>query len=220
MWNRLDGRGINLQDGADQTFEVQVTYRLCRTAAQPLMPRAVRAVAETNVSVGRVLRAARRITIARRRSRILRVELPWPGMQTIRQVVVFDAADVAAESAFWSGLLEGRVVDDDPAFHCVLDSLNQWRVGVQLAPEHVPPDWLHGAPQQIHMDLHVTDPGSAHDEAMRLGARLLREDDLTSEEGHQVYADPAGHPFCIGWGHPSNEALAAFVAKRFGDPVR
>jgi hypothetical protein len=27
-----------------------------------------------------------------------------------------------------------------------------------------------------------------------------------------VYADPAGHPFCIGWGHPSREALAEFVA--------
>jgi hypothetical protein len=36
--------------------------------------------------------------------------------------------------------------------------------------------------------------------------------DLDSEEGHQVYADPAGHPFCIGWGHPSRAALAAFVA--------
>jgi hypothetical protein len=40
--------------------------------------------------------------------------------------------------------------------------------------------------------------------------------DLDSEEGHQVYADPAGHPFCIGWGHPSREALAAFVAERLG----
>jgi hypothetical protein len=29
-----------------------------------------------------------------------------------------------------------------------------------------------------------------------------------------VYADPAGHPFCIGWGHPSRETLAAFVADR------
>jgi hypothetical protein len=27
-----------------------------------------------------------------------------------------------------------------------------------------------------------------------------------------VYADPAGHPFCIGWGQPSREVLAEFVA--------
>jgi hypothetical protein len=32
-----------------------------------------------------------------------------------------------------------------------------------------------------------------------------------------VYADPAGHPFCIGWGHPSREALARYVADR-GQP--
>jgi hypothetical protein len=31
-----------------------------------------------------------------------------------------------------------------------------------------------------------------------------------------VYAEPAGHPFCIGWGHPSREALAAIVADRLG----
>jgi hypothetical protein len=51
---------------------------------------------------------------------------------------------------------------------------------------------------------------------MALGARLLRSHDLGSEEGHQVYADPAGHPFCIGWGQPSSEALAAFVHDRLG----
>jgi len=49
---------------------------------------------------------------------------------------------------------------------------------------------------------------------MRLGARLLQAGDLESDEGHQVYADPAGHPFCIGWGQPSREALAAFVREK------
>ncbi len=137
-------------------------------------------------------------------------------MDTVRQVVVLDAAEIARESAFWASLLGGRVVDDDPAFHCVLDSEDRWRVGVQLAPDHVPPGWPDGAPQQVHMDLHVTDPVAAHEEATRLGAVLLRPDDLDSEEGHQVYADPAGHPFCIGWGHPSDEALAVLVARRFG----
>ncbi len=137
-------------------------------------------------------------------------------MDTVRQVIVFDAAEIARESAFWASLLGGRVVDDDPAFHCVLDSAGQWRVGVQLAPDHVAPGWPDGGPQQVHLDLHVTDPIAAHEEATRLGAALLRPGDLEAEEGHQVYADPAGHPFCIGWGHPSQAALADFVARRFG----
>ena len=65
--------------------------------------------------------------------------------------------------------------------------------------------------------MHVEDARAAHDEAMELGATLLRRaPDFAADEGHQVYADRAGHPFCIGWGHPSKEALAAFVAGRLG----
>ena len=133
-------------------------------------------------------------------------------MQLVRTVVVFDAADLHAESAFWAGLLGGRVFADD-RWHSVIDAAGEWHIGVQLAPDHVPPDWPDGAPQQVHLDLHVEDPRAAHDQAVALGARLLQPAaDLDSDEGHQVYADPAGHPFCIGWGHPSREELAAFVA--------
>jgi len=137
-------------------------------------------------------------------------------VKPVRTVVVFDAADLHAESAFWAGMLDGHVFEDE-AFHSVIDADAEWRIGVQLAPGHVPPDWPDGAPQQVHLDLHVEDPALAHEQAMRLGARLLQADDLQSEEGHQVYADPAGHPFCIGWGHPSREALAAFVRERLGE---
>lgn len=132
----------------------------------------------------------------------------------MRQVVVFDAADLPAESAFWAAILGGRVIEDD-AWHSVMDARGEWRIGVQLVPDHVPPGWPAGTSQQIHLDLHVEDPRAAHEEALALGARLLLPaTDLAADEGHQVYADPAGHPFCIGWGHPSREALAALVANR------
>jgi hypothetical protein len=136
-------------------------------------------------------------------------------MKPIRTVVVFDAADLYAESAFWAGMLDGHVFEDE-TFHSVIDATGEWRIGVQLTPKHVPPDWPDGAPQQVHMDLHVEDPKPAHEQAMKLGARLLQGGDLESGEGHQVYADPAGHPFCIGWGQPSREALATFVSERLG----
>jgi hypothetical protein len=134
-------------------------------------------------------------------------------MNLVRKVVVFDAADVEAESAFWAGMLGGLVFGDDD-FHCVVDSSGDWPVGVQLAPDHVPPQWPHGEPQQVHLDLHVQDQHQAHESAVQLGARLLQAGDLNAEEGHQVYADPAGHPFCIGWGHPSRQTVAEFVANR------
>jgi hypothetical protein len=137
-------------------------------------------------------------------------------MNMVRQVIVFDAADLQGESAFWAGILGGHVFTDH-GFHCVFDASGAWRIGVQLAPNHVAPEWPDGAPQQVHLDLHVEDPRAAHEEAIGLGARVLQSaPDLDAEHGHQIYADPAGHPFCIGWGHPSQEALAAFVADRVG----
>jgi hypothetical protein len=139
-------------------------------------------------------------------------------MEIVRNVIVFDAADVHVESSFWATMFGGHVIGDDDDFHCVLDSAGDWRIGVQSAPNHVPPEWPDGSQQQqVHLDLHVDDPRTAHGEVVKIGARLLQPAlDLDGEEGHQVYADPAGHPFCIGWGHPSPAALAAFVAKRFG----
>lgn len=132
-------------------------------------------------------------------------------MEMLRRVVVFDAADLAAESAFWAAMVGGRVLGDDQ-FQCVFDADDRWVIGVQHAPDHVPPDWPNGAPQQVHLDLHLEDPAAAHAEAVALGARLLRAaDDLTASEGHQVYADPAGHPFCLGWGHPNDEGVRRYL---------
>lgn len=133
-------------------------------------------------------------------------------MRIVRQVVVFDADDLHAESAFWAGVLDGRVFEDE-RWHTVIDAAGQWRIGVQLAPGHVPPGWPNGSPQQVHLDLHVEDPRAAHRHVSALGARLLRAaPDPDADAGFQVYADPAGHPFCVGWGHPSPEQLAAFMA--------
>ena len=59
-------------------------------------------------------------------------------MRLARQVIVFDAADLHTESAFWAGVLGGEV-DAEEDWHSVTDADGQWRIGVQLAPNHVPP---------------------------------------------------------------------------------
>jgi predicted enzyme related to lactoylglutathione lyase len=116
-----------------------------------------------------------------------------------RQIIVFDPPDLAAESSFWAALLGGTVDADDDWHSVMVDG--EWGLGIQLAPNHVPPEWPEGTPQQIHLDLYVDDLKSAHEEAISLGARLLKPaDDPNSAEGFQVYADPAGHPFCLCWG--------------------
>ncbi len=115
-----------------------------------------------------------------------------------RQIVGFDAADLAAESTFWAALL-GGTVDAEDASHTVYAD-GEPRLGIRLVPNHVPPEWPDGTPQQIHVDLHGDHIKSAHDEAMSLGTRLLKPaEDIESTEGFQVYADPAGHPFCLSW---------------------
>ena len=120
-------------------------------------------------------------------------------MKIKHQVVVFDAADLTAESTFWAGVLGGTVDAEDDWHMVIVDGAP--RAGVQLAPDHVPPQWPDGSPQQIHLDLWVDDITAAHDEVMALGATLLKaaEDDADSPDDFQVYADPAGHPFCLCW---------------------
>lgn len=115
-----------------------------------------------------------------------------------RHIIVFDAADLAAESHFWAEMLGGSVVEE-PDWHSVLVG-GEWLLGFQLAPNHVPPEWPEGRQQQqMHLDLHVDDLRAAHAQAIALGARLLKAaDDIDADDTHQVYADPAGHPFCIG----------------------
>ena len=77
--------------------------------------------------------------------------------------------------------------------------------GSQLAFQQVdelpPSTWPGpGVPQQLHLDLAVTTREAferEHARALALGARLLRDDSQDEDEPIYVYADPAGHPFCI-----------------------
>ena len=57
-----------------------------------------------------------------------------------------------------------------------------------------------GVPQQLHLDLTVPtlqDLETQHTRALGLGARLLYDRSDDKHEPLRVYADPAGHPFCI-----------------------
>lgn len=115
-----------------------------------------------------------------------------------RQLMVFDAADIDAESRFWAGVLGGEVKADDD-WHVVMVD-DEPRIAVQLAPEHRSPNWPDGDPQQLHLDLWVDDIESSQTEVLRLGAGLLQEEtDSDAPDAFRVYADPAGHPFCLCW---------------------
>ncbi|QDB79914.1 VOC family protein [Georgenia sp. 311] len=119
-------------------------------------------------------------------------------MQIKHTLVVLDAADVESESRFWAGVLGGTVEADGDWHEIVVDG--KPCVAVQLAPEHVPPQWPDGEPQQIHLDLWIDDITEGHEHVMALGARLLKAaENGNGADTFQVYADPAGHPFCLCW---------------------
>ena len=112
-------------------------------------------------------------------------------------VPVLDAANIDEVSACWASLLGGTVRADDGWHTVLVDGVP--RLDVQLVPDHVRPDWPDGQPQQVHFDLTVTDIASAHEHAIGLGAVSLGVADLSAPAGFSVYADPAGHPFCLCW---------------------
>ncbi len=123
-----------------------------------------------------------------------------PGMRITRQVLVLDAPDLNVESTFWASLLGGTAVEADEDWHSIQVD-GEKVLAIQLAPDHIRPQWPDGQPQQMHLDLHVEDLPAAHAEALSLGAELLQASpDRDAPTGFQVYADPAGHPFCLCWG--------------------
>jgi predicted enzyme related to lactoylglutathione lyase len=62
-----------------------------------------------------------------------------------------------------------------------------------------PPEWPgQQRPQQLHLDFDVDDLDGEEKRALTLGATVLeRTDQLRPEANWRVYADPAGHPFCL-----------------------
>ncbi|MEV8598068.1 VOC family protein [Streptomyces sp. NPDC052013] len=66
----------------------------------------------------------------------------------------------------------------------------------QAAPGFVPPQWPSPEhSQQFHLDLTVEDMDAAEKHVLALGAKALETEDRS--RSWRVYADPAGHPFCL-----------------------
>jgi catechol 2,3-dioxygenase-like lactoylglutathione lyase family enzyme len=106
--------------------------------------------------------------------------------------VCIDTEDTATLSRFYSELLgmplswegdEGALLGGDDG-----------AVYFQKVARHVRPQWPDPAhPQQGHLDVKVADIDTAEKAALAIGAtRLPGEGD-----DWRVYADPAGHPFCL-----------------------
>jgi catechol 2,3-dioxygenase-like lactoylglutathione lyase family enzyme len=130
---------------------------------------------------------------------------------TLRQTVL-DTTDARELAEFYRELLglPYRPGDEPPADGRDDERGRDWLVlrnpgGGQLAFQQVEDlpasTWPGpGVPQQLHLDLTVSTREAfdrEHARALALGARLLFDDSDDPVEPLHVYADPAGHPFCI-----------------------
>jgi catechol 2,3-dioxygenase-like lactoylglutathione lyase family enzyme len=104
--------------------------------------------------------------------------------------VVIDCPDPARLAEFYSELIGLPITYRSEDWVVIAPSDRASGVAFQLAPDHEPPQWPDPAyPQQFHLDVMVDDLAAATAEVLRLGARSL--------PGAEVFADPAGHPFCL-----------------------
>jgi catechol 2,3-dioxygenase-like lactoylglutathione lyase family enzyme len=116
-----------------------------------------------------------------------------------RHHVILDCPDPPALATFYSRLLGEPVTYRDDDFVVVSTSDRASGLAFQRAPDHRAPTWPDPAiPQQLHFDVMVEDVAAAATAVLALGATRLAGDD--------VFADPAGHPFCLirrpGWAPP------------------
>ena len=121
--------------------------------------------------------------------------------------VVLDCPDPRALAGFYARLLGLPVTYESDDWVVVAASDRTSGIAFQLAPDHQPPAWPDPhRPQQVHLDVMVDDLPTAHREVLALGARPLTGSLPAGSPGadsDHVYADPAGHPFCLvrrpGW---------------------
>lgn len=117
------------------------------------------------------------------------------------QCVVLDCPDPVALAEFYRSLLGGTVNRQDRRWAlsddwATLHTPSGLVLAFQRAADHRPPRWPDpDRPQQFHLDFGVPDLDRAEEQVLALGARVL--DDGGGERGWRVYADPAGHPFCL-----------------------
>lgn len=112
-------------------------------------------------------------------------------------VTAVDCPDPTALARFYQQVLGGEIENEGKPW-VDLHLPDGARLAFQEAPGFVAPSWPSAKEsQQLHFDLRVTDMAEAQERVLALGARALDLDDDGGKRDFRVFADPAGHPFCL-----------------------
>ncbi len=113
--------------------------------------------------------------------------------------IVVDCPDADISARFWAAVLGWERVQENADWVDIADaSEGGRRLVFQQIADYRPPGWPdRGPPQQLHLDVRVDDLEIADQRVRALGAVPLGERVVLEDETYRVYADPAGHPFCL-----------------------
>ncbi len=114
------------------------------------------------------------------------------GSATQLYAITVDAPDASALARFYAELLGLEIGYDGP--EGTLAAGGNTSLMFQNVAGYNPPAWPDPAhPQQFHLDVLVPDLDAGEERAAQLGAKRLEGGGDT----YRVFADPAGHPFCL-----------------------
>jgi catechol 2,3-dioxygenase-like lactoylglutathione lyase family enzyme len=108
--------------------------------------------------------------------------------------IVIDCPDPSALARFYEQLLGWIRVQDDGDWVVIGEAADRVGLAFTRAAGFRAPTWPEPeVQQQMHFDVRVDDLDAAEAAAIGLGARRLPG----GGDDFRVFADPAGHPFCL-----------------------
>ncbi|CAM06153.1 putative enzyme related to lactoylglutathione lyase [Saccharopolyspora erythraea NRRL 2338] len=111
-----------------------------------------------------------------------------------------DCPDPRALAAFYGRLLGWEIdeAESEDDWVELADPAGGAPLAFQRDPHFQPPTWPgRERPQMAHLDVRVQTLEEGHERALAAGATPLPQPEDQLDASWRVYADPAGHPFCM-----------------------
>ena len=107
--------------------------------------------------------------------------------------VTLDCPEPAKLAAFYAEITGGQITYTSEGWATVKSVGGM--IEFQRAPGYIPPRWPDPAsPMQVHLDFYVDDLDETEARVVAAGAMKFGEQ---PNDHCRVFADPAGHPFCL-----------------------
>lgn len=114
--------------------------------------------------------------------------------------IVLECRDPEPLATFWSAVLGQEVATRQDDWWALARTDDRPRLAFQVTAGYLAPPWPGSTgKQQVHLDIEVDDLDVARQQVLELGAAQLSDvvQDQAEDAPWQVFADPAGHPFCL-----------------------